>query len=432
MARISPGDRLRQVPPLAILAAGWLGVMLYANPGYLSYDSIHALAGARDGNFRDLAAVIWRIADFVVPGPFGMLALQTACLVTGAYLVLRRRMSPRWAAACAVGVLWFPAVAGTVAVIWTESHAAGWLMLGTGLLCSVRRGVRLAGLGALALGAAMMPAGELLILPLVLGLFTGTAEPRGRRMAIAAAAWLGTAAVALVLSSRFPDPRDTDRARLEIAGTLHHGGSASDAVLRPAFASPAGDLAAAARAAYDPARPLAETHDAIARAFGAGDGSATRRARDAIVPANRLAYLACRWDVFRQLIQLDHRPAGSQVYVWFTDVQDLSGSAGLIKHDAAPSRLQRLLQPAMRWSGTTWLFEPYVYLLLAMALVPLCLRAREARALIASGIAGELALFFAGHDPLFRASLWTAITALLGVVLAIAHRSRTGRASAAA
>jgi hypothetical protein len=423
---ISLGDRFRQLPPLVILAVGWLGMMLYANPGYLSYDSIHALADARNGNFHDLAAVIWRVVDFVIPGPFGMLAVQATCFLAGAYLLLCRCMSPRAAAVCASFVLWFPALSGTLAVIWTEAHAAGWLMLGTGLLCAARRGVRLVGLGALALGAAMTPGGAVLIGPLVVGLFTwGTASRRASRLAIAAAAWLATAAIAVALGGRFAAPAATERAQLDIAGTLHHGASSSDALLRPAFASPPpGELATAARSAYDPARPLADNRAAITRTFGAADPAATRRARDAIVSADRVAYLAYRWDVFRQLIQLAHPPTVSQVYVWFTDVQDLSGTAGLIKHNAAPSRLQRVLHPAMLWLGTTWLFEPYVYLLLAVALLPLCLRDREAGALLASGITGELALLFAGSDPLFRASLWLAVTAVLGVVILIARRAR--------
>jgi hypothetical protein len=431
----SPVDRLRrlrQVPPLAILAAGWLGLVLYANPGYMSYDSVHALAGARNGAFRDLAAVIWRVTDFIVPGPFGMLALQTTCFLAGAYLVLRRCMSPRAAAACAVAVLWYPPILGTLAVIWTESHAVAWLMLGAGLLCSTRRGVRLAGLGALALGAAMMPGGAVAILPLVVGLFTWSPAPqRGRRLAIAAA-WLGTAAVALSLASRFPEVGALERARLDIAGTLHHGASVADAALRPAFANPpAGDLAAAARAAYDPARSLAESHDATARVLGAPDGAAIERARDAVVSASRRAYLAYRWHVFRQLIQLAHPPAGSQVYVWFTDAQDPAGSGAMLEHSAAPSHLQRLLQPATRWLGTTWLFKPYVYLLLAIALLPMCLRTREARAVIASGIAAELALLFAGRDPSFRASLWLAVTAVLGVIILVAHRAAHARRNSA-
>jgi hypothetical protein len=355
-------DRIRRLSPTAILAAGWLGMILYANPGYLSYDSVHTLVDVRAGRYRDLAGVIWRAADHVIPGPFGMLVVQTTCFLAGAYLVLRRCMSPRSAAACATAALWFPAISGVLGVIWTEPHAVGWLVLGAGGLGARRRGARIAGLGALALGAAMLPGGALIALPLVLGLLaTHPAASPGRRLAVAAAAWLAVAAIAVVVAAKFPAP--------------------------PAAAP------------------------AQAGATGAPD----------------LGGLGERWDGFLRRIQLVDRPAGSQVYVWFTDVQDLSGSAGLIRHNAAPSGLQRVLQPAMRWLGTTWLFVPYVYLALALALLPLCRRERVAGALLGSGVAGAVALLVAGHDPQFRAALWLPVAAVLGVAALIAGRAARAR-----
>ncbi|MBC7978790.1 MAG: hypothetical protein H7138_27715, partial [Myxococcales bacterium] len=127
-------DRVRRPTPFAILACAWLAMVLYANPGYLSYDSVHVLAEARVGHYLDLAALIWRVVDHVVPGPFGMLLLQVTGVLCGAYRVLRSCLSPRRAAVCAGLVLWWPAISGTLGVIWTESHAAAWLLLGTGWL----------------------------------------------------------------------------------------------------------------------------------------------------------------------------------------------------------------------------------------------------------------------------------------------------------
>jgi hypothetical protein len=416
-------ERAKRLSPLAIVAVGWVGMVLYAIPGYMSDESIHVLAEARSGKYRDLAGVIWRIADDIIPGPFGMLLIQTACFIVGAYLLLRRMIPPRWAAACAGAVLWFPAISGTLGVIWTGSHGCAWLMLGAGCLGSARRAVRLAGIIALALGAAMVDAGPVIVLPLVLGLYPP--GQRWRRLAICAGAWLAIAVLAVVLASRFSDPRISDRALLDIAGALYHGGKTTDAELGPAFAAPpSSGLEAAARAAYEPQRPLAEIQATIARTFGAAPLDAVVRTRDAIVSANRGAYLAYRWEVFRQLIQLENRPASSQVHLWFTNVQVASGSAGLIQHGAAPSQLQRALRRVMGWLGTTWLFVPYMYLMLAIALVPLCLQHPEARALIASGITAELAAFFVGADPQFRASLWLAVTVVLGAVLLFARRAR--------
>src|SRR5262249_19587696 len=151
---------------------------------------------------------------------------------------------------------------------------------------------------------------------------------------------------------------------------VHYSAQVSDAELVPAFASPPAEPQRAARAAYDPARTLDDNRAAAAATFGAKPQPLVRRARDAIVAAHRGGYLAFRWNVFRKLVLLANRCAGSQAYVWFTDVQDLTGSGVLIQHAARPSKLQALEQQAMVWFGTTALFVPYVYLLLAIALIP--------------------------------------------------------------
>jgi hypothetical protein len=285
-----------------------------------------------------------------------MLAVQITCFVAGAYLVLRRAMPARWAAGCVTAVLWFPPIVGTLAVIWTASSAAGWLLLGTGWLTSERRSVRIAGLVALALGASVIPGGAFAIAPLIIAGFAWRPEARGgHRVLVAVAAWLVTAALAVGIASRF----------------VHSQGP---------------------QAPHGSERALA-------------------------------------------VLQLENRPTTSQVHAWFTDVHDLSSSAGVVQHGAASSRLQGLLRPAMLWFGTTRLFAPYVYLALGLALglalLPLWLIARRRRsaersdavavlssaaALVASGLIAETAVVLAG-DSQFRGSLWLAVTALLGFVL---------------
>src|SRR5213075_2476892 len=144
------GRRTRGLSPRAILGLGWLVMMLYAYPGYMSFDSIWQLSEARSGVLGDAhppaMSALWGAIDSVIPGPFGMLVIQTVCFLCGAYLVLRRVMAPRAAAVCACVLMLLPPVAAVMGVIWKDGQMAGYLLVGLGLVASPRRGVRLVAL----------------------------------------------------------------------------------------------------------------------------------------------------------------------------------------------------------------------------------------------------------------------------------------------
>ena len=74
--------------------------------------------------------------------------------------------------------------------------------------------------------------------------------------------------------------------------------------------------------------------------------------------------------------------------------------------------------------GKTWLFRPYFYAILLLALLPFCLRDRVLLALSLSAIAGEGALFFLAPTPDFRYSIWMVTTSLLALVIVIARLAR--------
>jgi hypothetical protein len=346
------GKRLRSTSARTILAIGWLGLVLYAYPGYMSYDSVLQLTEARSGAYSDVQppamAWLWHKVDFVIPGPFGMLVLQSTCLLAGAYLLLRSFMPVRAAAIAASLLLWFPAVAGVMAVIWKDSQMAGYLLLGAGLVLAQRRGVKLAGLVILLLGMTLVRHAFVITLPLVVLLFVWNAKHAWwQRYAIAIAAWLAIALCAQLAN-----------------------------------------------------RVLAR----------APQTAASTQAIDRVA-------------AFRGALHLDHEPGSSAVYIWFTDVQDLLGSAKRIDHNSSPSALQATLQRWMTWLGTTWLFKPYMYLVLALALLPLCFRDRTLLAIVASGILGEAALFYFAPGPDFRHSLWLVIATMLTTMIAIARRA---------
>src|SRR5689334_4412165 len=96
------GQWLRALRPSVILALGWSLFAAYAYPGLMSMDSFDQLEEARAGFFTDshppAMAALWSIVDRLLPGPFGMLLLQSIPFVIGLYLILCRVASPRGAA----------------------------------------------------------------------------------------------------------------------------------------------------------------------------------------------------------------------------------------------------------------------------------------------------------------------------------------------
>ncbi len=116
----------------------------------------------------------------------------------------------------------------------------------------------------------------------------------------------------------------------------------------------------------------------------------------------------------------DEVPAS--VYVWFTDVLDPHVSGRRLDHAATASRLQRALQAGMRGLGTSVLFRPALYLALALVLLGLSLRRREARALLLSALANEAALFVLAPTIDYRYSIWLVVATLLVLAQRVAER----------
>jgi hypothetical protein len=129
--------------------------------------------------------------------------------------------------------------------------------------------------------------------------------------------------------------------------------------------------------------------------------------------------------VFREVIHFGDSPMPSAVYASFTDSLDRAGSAARIGHNAVSSKLQRWLHTAMSWIASSWLFRPWVYLVLSLILLPLC-RDRIVLALVLSGIANEAALFVLAPTVDYRYSIWLVVATLLALACVIS-RARAAR-----
>lgn len=445
--------RLR--PPIILILA-WLGFLVYAYPGYMSFDSVYQLLEARSGEFGDahppLMGALWQIVDSVVAGPFGMLVIQTVCFLVGAYLLLARFMSQRAAALCAGGLLWFPPVAAVMAVIWKDSQMAGFMLLGSACLLSERRGLKVIGLLLFVAATAMRHNALSMTFPLVVLLFVWTAKQRWwKRYPIAVGAWVAVVLLAQTLSGALTQSNKKvylwhdALAIYDITGTLRYAPDIPDdklaAILEGTPVIPKRDIQGATRRRYRPEDIVEKKR----RAFGTGiyvtdlwtttyhffdvpttmdQRHAIARAWKQLIPQYPAAYLQYRWNVLVDRIQLHGDDIPSAAYVWFTDVLDPSGSATLIGHSARPSRVQEQLREWMRDLGSTWLFRPYIYLVLTLLFVPLWIRQRTLLAIALSGIAGEAALFVLAPTVDFRYSFWLVVSTLMLVAMLISVRHR--------
>ncbi|HSN26085.1 MAG TPA: hypothetical protein VLT45_07360 [Kofleriaceae bacterium] len=431
--------RLRRATPRQILVAGWLGFMLYAYPGYMSYDSVFQLGEARAGRFSDqhppAMAELWRIVDHVITGPIGMLLLQSVCFLAGVYLLFRRRMQPRTAAIAASLVLWFPPVSSVMAVIWKDSQMSAYIVLGTALILEPRRAWKLAGLALLVLGTAMRHNGLATTFPIVVVLFSWDPAHRFvKRHAIALAVSIAVIGAAQLVTRVLTDePRhgwSTSFALVDITATLRYvEPTIPDDQLRALLAGttvlPEHDLHEATRR-----EPLGEWvtayWDTAYSFFAVPKTAAERDAMTAawrrVVPSHLGAYLTYRLEVFRRLLGLPPVHLASPVYNWFTDIQDIYGSAVKAGHDAGPAKVQDLLRRAMHWLGATYVFWIMTYAVLALLLIPFCFWDREVLALVASAILSEAALFVVAPTTDWRYSFWLVLAVVLAIVLVVARR----------
>jgi hypothetical protein len=433
-------QRLAALPPIAILLIGWGLFLVYAYPGLLSFDSIYQLREARKGVYSNwhppAMAALWRLVECVVAGPVGMLLLQSTAFLAGAYLLFRRHLSARAAALMASLLLLFPPVGTTMAVIWKDSQMLGYLLLGTAWLLSERRRVRFAGLAMLTVASMMRHNGFTITLPIVILMFEWA--PRlgfWRRYAIAAAAWLGITAVSFGVNAQLTTVEwhfwSRYIATVDIIGTLRYAPPMSDDELRAVFGAapviPKTDLHAKARESYGPENFMYSVLEGPTRYFDwqytdeqlAGVSHAWRT----LIFEHPGAYLHYRWDMFLHVLHLTSGENAASAYVWFTSAGDLAGSAAEMQHNHSASAIQRYLLDHAEWLGRTWLFRPYIYLFILLALVPLWIRDRELFAYGASAIISEAALALLAVTPDFRYSLWMVITTLIVIVILIAKRS---------
>jgi hypothetical protein len=436
--------------PRRILVAGWLLMLVYAHPGFMSYDSVLQLLQARDhvytGGHPPLMGVLWGVVDALVPGPLGMLVIQVTCFMAGAYLIVERFLSARAAAIATVVITLLPPISAVLAVIWKDSQMLAFLTLGTALLMREGRRAHLGGIALMFAATAMRYNAFAVTLPLVALLFVWKPALRWyARYGIALAAWLGITFAAngvnAVLTSDEQHTWSDTMALFDMTGTLRYAPDLSDEemqkLLDGAPVIPTHDIQSVARlpqraedldeqdrlklgsGRYTPALWVSALH-LFATPTTDAERAAVARAWKAVILGYPGAYLEYRWHVTSERLQLGGE-VPSATYVWFTDVLDAEGSAKLAEHAAVPSKLQAQLRKAMLAIGTSFLFRPWIYLaLLVVGFVGL--RDRRILAVALSGLANEVVLFLFAPTIDYRYSVWLAATSALALVMVVASR----------
>ena len=94
-------------------------------PGFMSYDTIHALVSARNGvldsMWPPMVSYVWALVDFVWPHPWVMFLVQVMTLMLSInFIVYRCTGSYLYTALALVAYLAVPVILGTVVVIWKD------------------------------------------------------------------------------------------------------------------------------------------------------------------------------------------------------------------------------------------------------------------------------------------------------------------------
>jgi hypothetical protein len=216
---------------------------------------------------------------------------------------------------------------------------------------------------------------------------------------------------------------------MDIVGTLRFADDLDDAELQPHLAGvPLANATAVqprARTLYGKTARYAATAD---RLFDPPVSVAQREAlfaaRRSLMRAEPGAYVAHRWRQLYRLLGFGKTRPSSAAYTRFVAVPEHYKA---LQHGARHSQLQATLIRPVQWLSKTFVFQPYLYLILAIMLLPLAAvrRHREATLLLASGVLHELSLMFVTTRIEYRYSHWMIAATVLAIILLVAH----GRAS---
>ena len=443
-ARVLRG--LAALPPAVVLGAAWGLVLLYAYPGLLTLDSFDHLREARSGVYTDshppIINLAWKLVEYVITGPFGMLVIQTGLLLAGLYAIFRRTFDPRRAAWWTAAVFVVPPVSTTMTVIWKDCWMAGLLAVGIAGVLSTRRWARLAGVIALTIAQAFRYNALGATLPLIVLLFEWRPGMHWlRRYALSTATWLAATCAAMGINAALTDkPMHywvSSLAAHDLVGTLAYSdGTLSDAELRAELAGTGllvdHDIHARIRQLYTPRDFYALVHHPTLRLWDLPimyDQPAPEPQRAAVVRAwwhaistRPWAYVKHRLAVTAEVLDLRSTRSMGTPLGRRTPYVELATQLGVVTQ---ASQLQiRMTRWARAVSAHTPLYVPWIYALVSIVLLWPARRDRDVLALLLSGLVMESSLLLLAHGCDYRYSHWMVMMTIVSTIVLATRRYR--------
>jgi hypothetical protein len=329
-------------------------------------------------------------------------------------------------------VTWCPQISTVLAVIWKDSQMMGYAMLGVALLVRGGRRNQLAALAWLWLASTMRHNAFTITFAPVVMLFEWRPDmQRWRRYAVGFGAWLGITAAAFGANVAVTDTHThpwTDVGQTgDIAGIIACGPEMSDDDLRDTLAgtpfTPTKDIQATITDAYDPEAGVIHlwASHVLDQVSNADQQAAIDRAWWTLLRAYPWAYLEHRVLSFGQQLQIGY---SERQNVWV-------GVDGVGKdlYRFYPTPTQRVLERWQIYFGASWLFWPWIYFALTLAMLPIAIRRRDTVvvALGLSGVFSMLPLFIIAPAAGYRYAVWLVLVTLFAAIALVATTVRARR-----
>lgn len=114
-------------------------ITLISYPGFMSYDSLHGLRGARgsvtDAIWPPMVSYVWRFVDLISLDTYAMLFLQVYILICSIFFIIyRQSKNILWTIIPIIIYLLQPYILGTLLVIWKDVLTAAFLLASLALL----------------------------------------------------------------------------------------------------------------------------------------------------------------------------------------------------------------------------------------------------------------------------------------------------------
>lgn len=421
----------------ALVAVCFVTVASY--PGFMSYDSVQELLEARtfvDGSqYPPFGSYVWRLFDWISPGPTLMQLAQNGLLTLSfAYLLNRTRMHAGFLLACLLAFVAAPPILGTMLVVWKDVAVAACYMAALALGASISkthrhpRNVAVAGLSVFFVWCGMAyrfnaVSGALPLLFYVVWKLQTALERRPRIIVSFALALVGVAilCVPVWMLNNYKLPGFERLAR----------NTNPDAIIKydligisafsnqPIVPSANGGLVSPTylKSVYDPRHlNIAAANDKEHLVAPTIDHMWSRWL--SAIAANPLAYLKHRVSVFREFISLHHHE------VFYVTQGDVAPNQLGVTY--TPTRLSRAVV-AYIWDARFSPFcRPWIYYAIALAFVAALGAKRtapyklEAVVALASGYLYLALMFVITPAADLRYNFWPVSSAIIATVFSVA------------